>query len=1004
MANLSSGESSKPHSPQKAYLIGELKDAKLAIAQKDEVIRQMEARLQRLEMDREDTPQYRERRHHHHHRHTSRSSQSSYGHHEEPEWRRHHNFEDRRQNVAKPYLPYVKLPTFNGDGDPNVYLGWEAKCEQIFNVHEVQDDQKACMRARFVPPPYRKEHLLRFQRLHQGHRTVDEYFQDFKTTLVRINMHDNEETKIAKFVGGLRREIKDFVELHEYSSLKKVVHLAIKVESHLLKTTTFKHTHDDGFYNSSWKDTHKPFTKTSPSNFSNQPTSKPKVSTQNPSTPKSPTKTSKTKCFKCLSFGHIAVTCPNKQTIMLQVVNQHHLTINNKRENEREKEGQDNLGLIPLPPRDAISNPPKLSHLLRGFFTKYFIPKSSFQMFLPVDSLRRLTPTHIIRKLGPLTKQAQNRYLDSKSMAELTSALLENRVEAGPRPRTEFLSGTPNMPTKFVDNSFVPGEHDTNPKMTKDIISKIQKGQSSQNSKLRLTKHQDNISRRRIHEPEHLKFFLLVFLNKGIWEAIENGPFIPQVKKDDVFVDKPRSEWTEKDSKKAKFDWIAKNIITSSLSCDEFFRISQCEIAKEMWDILEVTHEGTNDVKRARKHALIQEYEMFRMQKGETISEVHKRFSHIVNHLMGFGKTFEEEELNIKILKCLDRTWQPKVTAMSESKDLTSMSTTCLFGKLRKHELEMNRLFVQENNDKQNKGITLKTVGYRRCQDSSDSEEDTFSLLSKKFSKLLRKNSNKHQSSKRYNSKKPSDFNTNKYTCFGCGEKGHIKAECPKSEAKETIDFKKRERRGKTNKAYIAWGDNEVSSSNSPSEDAEANLCLKSFISSSVSSSSSSKGDRYYQLLEAFKETHEEANKLVLLNNRLKENQSIKISKQPIVLLLQLFKEGPIWFCIFSKYHTAKGEQQGSPNNEPVVLVFRHLEKSGSFRVGRLPSRVGAKYEQQGLTNLFPWCLDTSRGSDSFRVGRLPLESGCQEQSSKVRLVKSSFSLSKAEASYTPWC
>ena len=50
------------------------------------------------------------------------------------------------------------------------------------------------------------------------------------------------------------------------------------------------------------------------------------------------------------------------------------------------------------------------------------------------------------------------------------------------------------------------------------------------------------------------------------------------------------------------------------------------------------------------------------MQKGETISEVQKRFSHIVNHLMGLGKTFKEDELNIKILKCLDRTWQSKVT------------------------------------------------------------------------------------------------------------------------------------------------------------------------------------------------------------------------------------------------------------------------------------------------------------------------------------------------------
>ena len=33
-----------------------------------------------------------------------------------------------------------------------------------------------------------------------------------------------------------------------------------------------------------------------------------------------------------------------------------------------------------------------------------------------------------------------------------------------------------------------------------------------------------------------------------------------------------------------------------------------------MWVVLEVTYEGNNDVKRARKHALIQEYELFKMQ------------------------------------------------------------------------------------------------------------------------------------------------------------------------------------------------------------------------------------------------------------------------------------------------------------------------------------------------------------------------------------------------------
>ena len=107
------------------------------------------------------------------------------------------------------------------------------------------EDLKECMRARFVPPPYRKEHLLKFQRLHQGHKTVDEYFQDLETTLTKMNMYNNEESKIKRFVSGLRREIKDFVELHEYTSLKKVVHLVVKVESRLLKTT-FKHALEPG--------------------------------------------------------------------------------------------------------------------------------------------------------------------------------------------------------------------------------------------------------------------------------------------------------------------------------------------------------------------------------------------------------------------------------------------------------------------------------------------------------------------------------------------------------------------------------------------------------------------------------------------------------------------------------------------------------------------------------------------------------------------------------------
>jgi len=47
-------------------------------------------------------------------------------------------------------------------------------------------------------------------------------------------------------------------------------------------------------------------------------------------------------------------------------------------------------------------------------------------------------------------------------------------------------------------------------------------------------------------------------------------------------------------------------------------------------------------------------------------------------------------------------------------------------------------------------------------------------------------------------------------------------------------------------------------------------MANEEFESSSVSSSSSNNVENYSQLLEAFKETHEEASRLALLNNWLK--------------------------------------------------------------------------------------------------------------------------------------
>ena len=63
----------------------------------------------------------------------------------------------------------------------------------------------------------------------------------------------------------------------------------------------------------------------------------------------------------------------------------------------------------------------------------------------------------------------------------------------------------------------------------------------------------------------------------------------------------------------------------------------------------------------------------------------------------------------------------------------------------------------------------------------------------------------------------------------------------------------------------IVWQDDEISSSGSSSEVKKPNLCLMTkakSTSSSASTNSSINDENYYQLLEAFKEIHEETCRL----------------------------------------------------------------------------------------------------------------------------------------------
>ena len=69
----------------------------------------------------------------------------------------------------------------------------------------------------------------------------------------------------------------------------------------------------------------------------------------------------------------------------------------------------------------------------------------------------------------------------------------------------------------------------------------------------------------------------------------------------------------------AKLDCAAQNIIASVLDTNEFFRISKCKTAKEMWDTLKATHGNINESKEVRSKSQARRKKKVKQKKPQPL-------------------------------------------------------------------------------------------------------------------------------------------------------------------------------------------------------------------------------------------------------------------------------------------------------------------------------------------------------------------------------------------------
>jgi hypothetical protein len=256
-----------------------------------------------------------------------------------------------------------------------------------------------------------------------------------------------------------------------------------------------------------------------------------------------------------------------------------------------------------------------------------------------------------------------------------------------------------------------------------------------------------------------MRFFLKSI---DVWSVIESGFQAP---------DKPTAEWSIAENKSRVANDKAMNALFLAISQTEHSRISNCDSAKDAWEILETTYEGTNLVKAAKLQMLVSKFEKIEMLEDETFDDFFGKLSEIRNSMINLGKKVSDTKIVRKVMRSLPERFKMKVTTIESCTDLETMRIEELVGALQTYEFSLSK-------PRNNKDLALRTLR-KNSDELSDEEPDDeeLALVARKFYKF------RHRFPKRLEKLEESYKDRNERDpcgpkCYECSGYGHLRKDC----------------------------------------------------------------------------------------------------------------------------------------------------------------------------------------------------------------------------------
>ncbi|GKC61077.1 zf-CCHC domain-containing protein [Tanacetum coccineum] len=207
---------------------------------------------------------------------------------------------------------------------------------------------------------------------------------------------------------------------------------------------------------------------------------------------------------------------------------------------------------------------------------------------------------------------------------------------------------------------------------------------------------------------------------------------------------------------------------------------------KEIWKTLLITHQGNNQVKDNKIDLLVQQYEQFVISEDEYIDSTFARFNIIITSLKAFDESYSSKIYVRKFFRALHSKWRAKVTAIEESKDLTSLSLDELIRNIKVHEMIIKKdsEIVKAKGERKYLSLKVKKESSDEECSTSRSEDEEYAMAVRDFKKFFKRRGRFVRQPRNYKKtfQRSRDDKNGKgdRKCFRCGDPNHLIRECLK--------------------------------------------------------------------------------------------------------------------------------------------------------------------------------------------------------------------------------